>query len=170
MDTLHDPDRYMADLRQVLSQGRKQIGLLIGAGAAASIRLCMDGVDRPLIPNVDKLTKAVVEALGPESRQVVDRVKRQLGGDPNIEDILTRVRQLAEAIGQSKVHGLDSRGFGRLAETICEQIGEMVKARLPSAPNPYVDLVSWIVGTRRNHPVQVFTAGSILPVTGPSVR
>ena len=32
--TIHNPDRYMADLRQILSQGRKRIGVLIGAGRA----------------------------------------------------------------------------------------------------------------------------------------
>jgi hypothetical protein len=36
--TVHNPDRYMGDLRQILAQGRKRIGLLIGAGAPASIQ------------------------------------------------------------------------------------------------------------------------------------
>ena len=31
MHTFHNPDRFMSDLRQILSQGRKRIGLLIGA-------------------------------------------------------------------------------------------------------------------------------------------
>lgn len=157
VDTAHDPDRCMTDLRQVLSQGKKQIGLLIGAGAAASIRLCIEDRDQPLIPGVDELTKAVVDALDPEGRRVVDRVKKQLGPNPNIEAILSKVRQLAEAIGQSKVHALDSQGFSSLAEHICNKIGERVKAQLPSGPNPYIDLVSWIRGTRRDRPIQIFT-------------
>ena len=157
MDTLHNPDRCMADLRQVLSQGKKQIGLLIGAGAAASIRLSMDGQTRPLIPTVEELTKSVVDALDPAERQAIEGVKRQLGDDPNIEAILTKVRQLAEAIGQSKVHDLDGQDFRSLAENICRQIGERVKAQLPDGHNSYVDLVRWIVGTRRDNPVQIFT-------------
>ena len=36
--TVHNPDRYMGDLRQILARGRKRIGLLIGAGAPASIQ------------------------------------------------------------------------------------------------------------------------------------
>lgn len=35
--TLHNLDRNMADLRQILSQGRKRIGILIGAGAPTAI-------------------------------------------------------------------------------------------------------------------------------------
>ena len=157
MDTLHNPDRCMADLRQVLSQGKKQVGLLVGAGAAASIRLNIDGQTQPLIPTVDELTKSVVDALDLAERQAIEGVKRQLGGHPNIEAILTKVRQLAEAIGQSKVHDLDGQGFRRLAENICNQIGERVKAQLPDGHNPYADLVRWIVGTRRDSPVEIFT-------------
>ena len=157
MDTLHNPDRCMADLRQVLSQGKKQIGILVGAGAAASIRLNIDGRTQPLIPTVEDLTTSVVDALDPAERQAIDGVKRQLGDDPNIEAILTKVRQLAEAIGPSKVHDLDGQGFRSLAENICNQIGERVKAQLPDGHNPYVDLVRWIVGTRRDRPVQIFT-------------
>ena len=37
--TIHNPDRYMADLRQILSQGRKRIRLLIGAGAPTGVRV-----------------------------------------------------------------------------------------------------------------------------------
>ena len=29
--TIHNPDLYMADLRQILSQGRNRLGLLVGA-------------------------------------------------------------------------------------------------------------------------------------------
>lgn len=60
METLHDPDRFMADLRQVLSQGRKRIGLLVGAGAPMSIKVDLHGniaaTGSPLIPGVDELS------------------------------------------------------------------------------------------------------------------
>ena len=59
--TIHNPDRYMADLRQILSQGRKRIGLLIGAGAPTAIRIDGDGRivedgGYPLVPDVTGLT------------------------------------------------------------------------------------------------------------------
>ena len=161
METIHNPDRYMADLRQVLSQGKKRIGLLIGAGAAVSIRVnefgqvAADG--DPLIPDVERLTKSVVQALCPTDREVVDRVVAELQGSQNIEAILTRVRRLAEAIGKSSVHGMNDAGFAQLATNICAQISEKVRVHLPEGPNPYLHLVSWIAGTPRDHPVEVFT-------------
>jgi hypothetical protein len=36
-ETVHNPDRYIGDLRQILAQGRKRIGILIGAGGPASV-------------------------------------------------------------------------------------------------------------------------------------
>ena len=160
-NTLHNPDRCMAHLRQVLSQGKKRIGLLIGAGAPMSIRIDADSQladdGKPLIPNVEGLTRSAIDSLDQANQRVVGVLSAELGNAPNIEAILTRVRQLAEAIGDSKVHGLDGRRFSKLAENICEQIGKSVSAELPTGSNPYLDLVSWIVGTRREHPVEVFT-------------
>ena len=150
----------MADLRQVLSQGKKRIGLLIGAGAPTSVRLNshgeLDEEGKPLIPNVADLTKSTIDALDQKDQKIIDVVRSGLD-DPNIEAILTRVRQLAEAIGDSKVHGLDGSGFQELAENICKQIGESVSAELPVGSNAYLSLVSWIMGTRREYPVEVFT-------------
>ena len=67
----------MADLRQILSQGRKRIGILVGAGAPTAIRVdddnrIVEDGGRPLIPDVAGLTDAVVSAL-PEG----DRNNRQ---------------------------------------------------------------------------------------------
>jgi hypothetical protein len=35
--SVHNPDQYMASLRQIVGQGRKRIGLLVGAGVPAGI-------------------------------------------------------------------------------------------------------------------------------------
>ena len=65
--SLHNPDRYMADLRQILSQGRKRIGILIGAGAPVAIRVDKNNhiieSGTPLVPDVAGLTDAVINAL-----------------------------------------------------------------------------------------------------------
>ena len=151
----------MADLRKVLSQGKKRIGLLVGAGAAVSVRVDEDGQvaedGQSLVPDVEGLTTSVLGALDDADRHVVDLVKKELGGKPNIETILSRIRQLADAIGRAQVHGLDGRSFNRLAGAMCEHIGKSVQAPLPDGESPYLDLVSWITGTRRDHPVEVFT-------------
>lgn len=52
-----------ASLRQIIAQGRKRIGLLVGAGAPAGI--FPPGSDEPLIPAVAGLTDMVMEVLKP---------------------------------------------------------------------------------------------------------
>ena len=160
--TIHNPDRYMADLRQILSQGRKRIGLLIGAGAPTAIRVDGDGCIaedgcNPLVPDVAGLTDAVVGSLSEDDKEIIEILKLELTGIINIETILTQVRKLAQAIGSAYVHGLNASGYDKMAQRICKNIGTFVNATLPQNPNPYSEVVSWISGTRRLHSVEIFT-------------
>ncbi len=159
--TIHNPDRFMVDLRQILSQGRKRIGLLIGAGAPVAVRVDSDGKlddgGDALIPDVARLTKAVIDGLEAGDKTVIDTLMPELGDDPNVETILTRVRRLSQAIGSVEVHGLNADGYDALAERICEKIGGIVAPALPEEPNPFTELISWIGGTHREHPVEIFT-------------
>lgn len=159
--TTHNPDRYMADLRQILSQGRKRIGFLLGAGVPAAVRVDADGKfsadGQPILPDVAGLTRKVLNKLDKSDRGIVDTLSSEMEERPTIELILTRVRRLAEAIGDVEVHGLDGRGHEALAKRICETIGEIVGCSLPKGPSPYTQLISWISGTRREHPVEIFT-------------
>jgi len=151
----------MSDLRQILSQGRKRIGLLVGAGAPVSIRVDPDGnisqEGDPLIPDVARLTQEVINRLDTGDKCVIDTLLPELGPDPNIETILTQIRRLSQAIGRATVHGLNGEGYHELATRICEQIGKFVATPLPEANNPYSELVSWIGGTHREHPIEIFT-------------
>ena len=52
---------------------------------------------------------------------------------------------------------MDGVGYNAMAERICQKIGCIVASPLPKSPNPYTDLVSWIGGTHRDHPVEIFT-------------
>ncbi len=160
--TIHNPDRYMADLRQILSQGRKRIGLLIGAGAPTAVRIDGDGRivedgGHPLVHDVTGLTDAVVSALTEDDKRVIEILKLELSGIINIETILTQTRKLAQAIGSASVHGLDANGYAEMAQRICEKIGAHVNAALPQSPNPYSEVASWISGTRRLHSIEIFT-------------
>lgn len=159
--TLHNPDRFMVDLRQILSQGKKRIGLLLGAGAPVSVRVNAEGKldagGNPLIPDVARLTTIVVDDLATEDRAVVDKLLPELGDNPNIETILTRVRRLSQAIGNAEVHGLNGTAYEELAQRICEKIGAIVASPLPEEPNAFTELVSWIGGTHRDHPIEIFT-------------
>ena len=163
--SLHNPDRYMADLRQVLSHGRKRIGILIGAGAPMSMRVdettgrAVAEGGRPLVPGVAGLTEAVVHALVATDREIIETLEAEIAdGLVNIETILTQVRKLAQAIGNSKVHGRDGRAYDELGRKICKAIGNVVSSSLPeSIDNPYSRLVSWISGTQREYSVEIFT-------------
>src|SRR5688572_24694173 len=105
--SVHNPDQYMASLRQIIAQGRKRLGLLIGAGAPVSMRA--PGSDKPLIPAVVGLTEVVLDALKNDYGETLDAVKAEVA-NPNIEAILSRIRSLAGVIGKTDVHGLNGEG------------------------------------------------------------
>jgi hypothetical protein len=152
--SVHNPDQYMASLRQIIAQGRKRLGLLIGAGAPAGIY--PPGADKPLIPAVAGLTDIVLNALKAEYGKTLDGIRGEIE-NPNIETILSRVRSLGGVIGKSKVHDLDGEGYKRLSAAICKQIGNVVNQSLPAGPSPYTEIVTWISGTDRDHPIEIFT-------------
>ncbi|MDO9015023.1 MAG: SIR2 family protein, partial [Polynucleobacter sp.] len=160
--TIHNPDQYMSDLRQILAQGRKRIGLLLGAGAPASIlyditssRISPDGV--PLIPTIAGLTKNVLVALEGKYGKVLAALASEIGCNPNIEQILSRVRTIAEILGENVMHGLKGPDYKDLGEAICNEIGKAVSVTLPLEANPYSELAGWIGGTSREHAFEIFT-------------
>lgn len=157
---VHNPDRYMMDLRQVLSQGRKRIGLFIGAGAPVSILVNdkneLDANGDSIIPAVKGLTKSVLEKLDSSEIEVIGKL---FSGTENynIEDILTKIRRLSQAIGCEKIHGYDGAEFDKVAENICSEIGKIVAAQLPNGTTSFSELVSWIGGIDRIYPIEIFT-------------
>lgn len=161
MDTVHNPDRFMADLRQILSQGRKRIGVLIGAGGPLSVRVDATGKLDPngqaLIPGVNDLTdQALLKLTGTEAAAAA-AIRASLPDGGNIETILSKIRLLQTALGDTPMHGLDGPGYAALGTAICDAIGEIVGAKLPEGRTPYHELVSWVSGTQRAHPVEIFT-------------
>ena len=151
---VHNPDQYMASLRQIIAQGRKRIGLIVGAGAPGGIN--KPNSDEPLIPAVEGLTNKVLHTLKKNFKETLNAIEAELN-DPNIEAILSRVRGLSSVIGEATVHGLDGTGFKNLGDAICEEIGKIVNQDLPDGESPYTELVAWITGADRPHPVEIFT-------------
>jgi hypothetical protein len=144
----------MAALRTIVAQGRKRIGLLVGAGASAGMAK-PDGT-YPLIPAVAGLTDQVLTTLAPTYQKQIDGLKGELA-QYDIETILSRIRSLSQVIGSSKVHDLDGPGFAIFGEAICSEIGKIVDVRLPETGSAYADLVNWITGTTRDYPIEIFT-------------
>jgi hypothetical protein len=151
----------MADLRQILSQGRKRIGVLIGAGAPLSVRVDptgkLDPAGEALIPGVDALTDQAVAKLTGTEATAAAAIRASLPAGGNIEMILSKVRLLQTALGETEMHGLDGAGYASLGKAICEAIGSIVGASLPQERTPYHEFVSWVSGTQRAHPVEIFT-------------
>jgi len=159
-DTKHNPDRYMMDLRQILSQGRKRIGFFIGAGAPLSMRVNdkneLDDKGKPIIPDVSGLTQLVLTKLDQDEKSVVEKISN--GNDEfSIEDILTKIRKLSQVIDEQEVFGFNGAKFDGLAKKLCSEIGKIVAPYLPPSPNPYTELTSWIGGIDRQYPIEIFT-------------
>lgn len=152
--TVHNPDQYMASLRTIIAQGRKRVGLLIGAGGPAG--MAREDGSYPLIPAVADLTEAVLDKLKPKYATQIDAIWEELV-EKNIETFLSRVRTLSQVLVSGQLHGLDGKGFAALGEEICAEIGTIVNVRLPVKGSAYTALVSWIIGTMRDHPVEIFT-------------
>jgi hypothetical protein len=131
--TVHNPDQYMGSLRQIIAQGRKRIGLLVGAGAPASLST---STGTPLIPTTADLTHSVLSALSSRYATTLSQIKAGLSS-PNIENILSHVRTLASVIGNTEVHGLNADGYKALGEAICDEIGKVADKPLPDAPTPF---------------------------------
>lgn len=154
-ETVHNPDQYMTALRTIIAGGRKRIGLLLGAGASAGMKRA-DGT-YPLIPAVAGLTKLVLDVLEAEYGKQIAELKKELAPKDDIETLLSRVRSLAKVIGPAKIHELDGAGYADFGERICEEIGKVVAVTLPKSGSAYSDIVTWITGAGRDHPIEIFT-------------
>jgi hypothetical protein len=154
--TVHNPDQYMYDFQHVLTHSRKKIGILLGAGAPVSINVGAEGSWKPLIPDIKGLTEIVKGSLLGTNILAFNAIATSLGND-NIELILSRIRSLAEVIGEAEVHGLSSEGYTKLSTLICKKIKEVVNQSLPEGENPYSHLISWINGINRDYAVEIFT-------------
>ncbi len=152
--SVHNPDQYMAALRTIIAQGRKRVGILVGAGAPAGMQ--KDDGTWPLIPAVAGLTSQIMTAIEPTYKTQIEGLKKD-SKKQDIEALLSRIRSLSTVIGTTKIHDLDGDGYKAMAEAICGEIGKIVNVRLPAKTSPYGELVSWITGASRAHPVEIFT-------------
>ncbi|MFD2231362.1 SIR2 family protein [Alkalimarinus sediminis] len=155
--TVHNPDQYMYDFQHVLTHSKKKIGILLGAGAPVSINIGGSGKWEPLIPDIAGLTKIVKSKLDDKKDIYAFNELEKTLSNSNIELILSRVRSLAEVIGEAEVHGLNAEGFNELSAKICKTIKEVVDKSLPDGENPYSHLISWINGINRDYAVEIFT-------------
>lgn len=157
---MHDLQRVVRDLQESLSLDKHPVALLLGAGCPCSVRVTgAAGADEPLIPDIAGLTLRVKTALAGDTSfgVLVRQFKTDGKPDFNIEDLLSRVRNLQQIVGKGDARGLDASALDELEKQLCQQIVDVVRKELPNSETPYHHLADWIGGVSRTWPVELFT-------------
>ena len=124
------------------------------------------GESEPLIPNVAGLTlkcREAVGALGDKFAKSWDSIAAQCqaaNDEPNVENMLSRLRMMLAAIGDpDTLSGLDRVEIERFETTLRQTISRLVRPRPEQIPNhlPHHIFGRWLVMTARQHPVEIFT-------------
>jgi hypothetical protein len=155
----HDSEKHAIELLQCLAQDKKHLGLLIGAGCPSALR---NASNEALIPDISGLTKTVKEQvcscnLKENWNNICQHLADDGNSDPNIENILSRVRGLRDYIGSTTVGGLDRAALDAIEKKVCGAIIDCVRKDLPNKSTPYHRLASWIGAIDRSYPVEIFT-------------
>lgn len=154
-----DPERHASQLLQCLNQDKQKIALLLGAGCPYSVKQ-QDGT--PFIPDIVGLTQLLNQILSSGKYEshwnnVCNQLREDRGKEPNIEEILGRVRGLRDYVGNDEVRGLNKNVLLDLEEIICNEIKECANKILPNERTPFHSLATWIGAINRQEPVEVFT-------------
>ena len=166
---MHDADRLVNDLRDHLALRDKRIAFLFGAGTSCAVRVPSTGgdqIDVPLIPDVAALTgmcKQAVEGKGTNYAEAWVRIWSgctETKQNPNIEDVLSRVRMMLEAIGASEtLAGLCKSQLADLEDVMRRKIAEVANPPTSSILEklPHRRLARWLIRMARQYPVEIFT-------------
>ncbi len=162
---VHDPIRFLTDLRDHLARHDRPIVFLFGAGTSCSVPSA-NRPDEPLVLAVPALTakcREVIVALNKKYAQAWDAIKRECPqghGHPNVEDILSRVRIKRVALGQTdQLCGLSVDELATLDAKITETIATEANpapARIP-ARLPHDGFAAWVKMASRSRPLEIFT-------------
>ena len=165
---MHDPQKTLSDLRDQLARHDKPIAFFFGAGTSCAVKVpaAAEGDPQPLIPNVAGLTQKcqeAVEALGDNFAAAWSSIAAQCKGakqDPNVENILSRVRMMLAAVGDhDTLSGLTQSQIKDFERTVREMIAQIVTPDSDQIPAtlPHHAFGRWLVRTVRQHPVEIFT-------------
>ena len=129
----HDLERSLDPVWHCLSQDKRPIAFLIGAGCPSAVKVAgVDGGEVALIPDVAGLTTRLVHELGADEEagplltKLVEILKADLGRDPTLEDMLTWLRTAATIVGSDAVRGLAADDIDVLEARITERIASAV--------------------------------------------
>lgn len=165
----HDAQKALADLRDHLARHDKPIAFLFGAGTSCAVRVPIageEGKTQALIPAVAGLTtiaKKDAADLGEKYAEAWDAIEaycEENGQDPNVENILSRLRMMISAIGNADtLLGLKKDEIETLEECVRKTIARVVTPDLSGIPSdfPHRKFARWLVKTSRQKPVEIFT-------------
>ncbi len=159
----HDPREHIRGIHQILISDKKRIGFLFGAGSSFAT-----GVKGVNVPAIDDMTKVIVdeiEAQSPEFAAAVKEIQAETEGNDlafTIESLLSTIEAKRAVIGAGTLNGLDSIGFGDLANLVKTNVVTLVSVHdhLPPeerAKLAHAQLASWISKARRRFPSEIFT-------------
>ena len=165
----HDAQKHLGDPRDHLARNDKPIAFLFGAGTSCAVRLSESGdgsATEPLIPDVAGLTricKTDAETLGEKFVEAWAAIEEQCKAarqNPNIENILSRLRMMIGAIGVcDTLAGLKEIELVKLEAAVRRKIAEIVNPDSTRIPDglPHRKFAQWLAKTARKHPVEIFT-------------
>ncbi len=159
----HDPREHIRGIHQILISDKKRIGFLFGAGSSFAT-----GVKGVNVPAIDDMTKVIVDEIetqSPEFAAAVKEIQAETEGNDlafTIESLLSTIEAKRAVIGAGTLNGLDSIGFGDLANLVKTNVVTLVSVHdhLPPeerAKLAHAQLASWISKARRRFPSEIFT-------------
>lgn len=166
-DQLHDAQKTLADLRDHLARHDKPIAFFFGAGTSCSVSAPDgNGKSKPLIPAVPGLTAACKrdgDALGQQYAKAWASIEEHLKSamlDVHVENILTRLRMMLNAIGKDdRLAGLNAEELRKLEESVRKTIARVVTPDLKdlSADIPHRKFARWLSKLAPRSGVEIFT-------------
>jgi hypothetical protein len=165
----HDAQKTLADFRDHIARHDKPIAFFFGAGTSCAVRVSSaadQSKTEPLIPAVAGLTaksKEEAAALGGKYTQAWESIEtlcKENGQDPNIENILSRLRMMLGAVGNADtLAGLNKGEIKDLEESVRKTIARVVTPDLTAIQGsfPHRQFARWLGKTSRQNPVEIFT-------------
>jgi hypothetical protein len=153
----HDIERVSRDLYEGVGHDKHPVGLFLGAGCPMAIRV--GDAREALIPDVRGLTQRICKELEADEKfvQLMKQLADDGDGQPTIEVLLSRVRNLRTVAGAGNARGLTSTDLDELDRILCHAVCAVVKVALPTRDTPYHKLARWMGAARRANPIQIFT-------------
>jgi len=114
------------------------------------------------IPGIEALTQQVKESLKEAQGTYFDHICKEIGDNPNVEDVLNRVRLYRELLGddESKTHkSLTGKAAKELDTAICGAIHQNVSIEPPKGILPHKTFAQWLYASYagRGWPIEIFT-------------